>query len=84
MQYILKQVSQKSGLNIDLYPHMLRHTCATNLLDGGADLREIQELLGHESISTTQIYTHVSKETLKDQYNKYFDFSINEKTEKNK
>lgn len=84
LQYILKQVSQKSGLNIDLYPHMLRHTCATNLLDGGADLREIQELLGHESISTTQIYTHVSKETLKDQYNKYFDFSINEKTEKNK
>ena len=67
---IIKKYSVESGLLTDISPHSLRHTFATHLLDGGADLRSVQEMLGHMSLSTTQKYTHVSMDRLMAVYDK--------------
>lgn len=62
----LKGMSQDAGIQRHVTPHMLRHTCATQWLEGGLDIRYVQKLLGHQSISTTEIYTHVSDQGLRD------------------
>ena len=63
---IIKDLAKHSGITKNISPHTFRHSFATHLVEGGADLRAVQEMLGHESITTTEIYTHLDREYLRD------------------
>ncbi len=69
--YIIKALTEKAGIHKNIHPHTLRHSFATHLVEGGADLRAVQEMLGHESISTTEIYTHLDREFLRDTLHRF-------------
>lgn len=68
IRHILSECMKKASVNSSIYPHMIRHTFATHLINNGADIRTVQELLGHSHLSSTQVYTHVTKEHLRNTY----------------
>jgi len=69
--YIVKNLAEKAGIEKNISPHTLRHSFATHLVEGGADLRAVQDMLGHESITTTEIYTHLDRKYLKETIERY-------------
>ena len=68
VQKMLHKYAAQAGIDKKVYPHILRHSFATHMLDGGADLRVVQELLGHSNLQTTQIYTHVTQARVRKTY----------------
>jgi len=75
--YVIKDLAEKAGIKKSLSPHTFRHSFATHLVEGGADLRAVQEMLGHESITTTEIYTHLDQHFLRENILSYHPRNIN-------
>lgn len=73
IQYNLKKLVEKSGIKKRVHPHMIRHTMATHMLWGGTNIQDIQKMLGHNFLSTTERYTHITQERVKDVWRQYFD-----------
>lgn len=71
IQREIKKIAEQSGLKKEVYPHLIRHTMATHLLNSGMDITVLQEILGHEEASTTQIYAQTSSENVEHEYRKY-------------
>ena len=69
---MIKELATRANIKKEISPHTLRHSFATHLLENGANLRAVQEMLGHESITTTEIYTHLNASKLIEDYDKYF------------
>ncbi|BDR60480.1 tyrosine recombinase XerC [Lactobacillus xylocopicola] len=82
IEYVMQKVFNSAGINGKVHPHELRHSFATAMLNNGADLRSVQELLGHLNLSTTQLYTHVTMRHLQENYDKFF--TRNDKKDKAK
>ena len=68
---IIKDLAARAGLSSEIHPHTLRHSFATHLVEAGADLRAVQEMMGHKSITTTEIYSHLDRTYLRDTLNRY-------------
>lgn len=75
---MIGDVAHKQGIDKEITPHVLRHSFATHMIECGADIRSVQELLGHENVVTTEIYTHLANNFIKDNYNEYFNRSTKE------
>ncbi|MEG1015598.1 MAG: tyrosine-type recombinase/integrase, partial [Bacilli bacterium] len=71
VRFIFDSLLKKNASSLDISPHTMRHTFATHLLDNGCDIKTVEELLGHSSLKTTQVYTHITNERLRSVYNKY-------------
>ena len=78
---IIKSLTKKAGITKNISPHTFRHSFATHLVEGGADLRAVQEMLGHESITTTEIYTHLDRQFLKETLHQFHPAFKNNKKE---
>ena len=75
---MIEKIAKEKNINKEITPHTLRHSFATHMIECGADIRSVQELLGHENVMTTEIYTHLANNFIKDSYNEYFNRSTKE------
>lgn len=78
LNLLLNKIALSVGIDKEITPHVLRHSFATHLVEGGADIRSVQELLGHENVVTTEVYTHIANKYIEDNYNEYFNRSKKE------